>query len=121
MTQAMTQVNVRMSSALKQAGDSAFATAGLSPSDVVRAVYRRAAELAHTLHGLSDIVTSDAPSEEDQDIRTQKLAAFDQSGRAFDDAARHYGIQIDPCSFKPMTEEEVEEAFYHDYLAEGVQ
>ena len=55
------------------------------------------------------------------DIQAQKLTTFNQSEYAFGDAVRHYGIQIDPHSFKPMTEEEVEEAFYQDHLAEGAR
>lgn len=116
MANAMTQVNVRISSALKQTGDEAFAAAGLSPSEVVRAVYARASALSHSLRSISDIVTSDALDDGDSD-RMRRIELFDQSLHALQDRAQSYGLHLDPSSFEPMTEDEIEEAFYQDYLA----
>lgn len=44
MAIAMTQLNTRVPADLKRGGDAVFARAGLSPSDVVRGVWRYAVE-----------------------------------------------------------------------------
>ena len=44
MAASTVQLNTRIDKSLKQGGDSVFARYGLSPSDVVRAVWRYAAE-----------------------------------------------------------------------------
>ena len=76
--------------------------------------------MSGSLKGAGDNTFAEA-SLNPSDARALKLAAFNQSEYAFGDAVRHYGIQIDPHSFKPMTEEEVEEAFYQNHLAEGAR
>ena len=117
MAETMTQVNVRLSAALKQAGDDAFAAAGLSPSVVIRAAYERAAQLAQSLRGVSDII---AGSDQEVESREQQMAVFERSAHAFEDIAKRYGLQVDCNEYEPMTDEEVEEALYQDYLAEGL-
>lgn len=44
MSTTMVQLNTRIEKSLKQGGDSVFSRFGLSPSDVVRSVWRYAAE-----------------------------------------------------------------------------
>lgn len=117
MAGAMTQVNVRMSTALKAAGDRAFQSAGLSPSEVVRAAYARAVELSHSLRGVSDIITSDARSEDEREERRRQIESFDRSAHACEDIAARFGLRVDAQGFAPMTDDEVEDAFYQDFLA----
>lgn len=113
---ATAQVNVRMSAALKRAGDEAFACANISPSEVVRAAYERAAGLSHALRGVSDIVVSDAQSSASEE-RLTKIERFERSAHVVQDVAKRYNLHVDASRFKPMTEAEVEDAFYQDFLA----
>lgn len=119
MAEMMAQVNVRMPLTLKQAGDDAFAVAGLSPSAVVRAVYERAAELSHSIRGISDIVAGDESRADLEEERQRKMAVFERSAHIIEDVAERYGLKVDVGSYEPMTDEEIEEAMYSDYLAEG--
>ena len=61
----MTQLNVRMPRALKDAGDAALASVGVSPSEAIRALWERASDrgegLSQAMRLLFSPATSSAP------------------------------------------------------------
>lgn len=112
----MSQVNARIESSTKGKADAAFVHAGLAPSEAIRALYARAAALGSSLRSVSDLVVG---ASEDVEVQDSRMAAFERATHAFDDMLARYGFVVDDKAFALLTEEEVEEAFYQDYLADG--
>lgn len=109
------QINVRMDAALKAAADEVFAAAGLSSSEVIRAVYERAAELGGNLRGMDDLVhVAQTESEEDEHIK--KMSAFEHATHSLERAFASLGLEYDSSELHPMTEEEIEAAYYEDFI-----
>lgn len=111
-----TQVNARIASEIKGRADEAFAMAGIAPSEAIRALYARAAYLGSSLRSVADLVVGMAEDDETQDSRE---VAFERATHAFDSVLARYGFSVDIEGFAPMTEEEIEEQMYQDYLANG--
>ena len=109
------QINVRMDTSLKEAADAAFAAAGLSSSEVIRAVYERAAELGGNLRGMDDLVRM-STVEAEEDERTRKMRIFERSTHAVERAFESLGLHYDPTKVRPMTEEEFEAQIYEDFI-----
>lgn len=109
------QLNVRIDASLKEAADEAFAAAGLSSSEVIRAVYERAAELGGSLRGLDDLVHV-GTTEAEEDERTRKMRIFERSTHAVERAFESLGLHYDPTKVRPMTEEEFEAQMYEDFI-----
>jgi len=112
----MSQVNARIETETKRAADVAFAHAGIAPSEAIRALYARAAALGSSLKSVGDLVVNGNASAEAQSSREM---SFEHAVRAFDDMLTRYGFTVDVENYVPMTEEEIEEAAYQDYLAGG--
>ena len=112
----MSQVNARIETSTKGEADAAFAHAGLAPSEAIRALYARAAALGSSLRSVGDLVVG---ASEDVEAQDSRLAAFECATHAFDNMLAHYGFAVDEEALAPMTEEEIEEALYQDYLADG--
>ena len=56
MTTASAQINVRLDANLKRTGDAALSSAGMTPSQAVRALWQLAASLADRPGALQDIL-----------------------------------------------------------------
>ena len=113
------QINVRMDAELKASADDAFASAGLSSSDVIRAVYVRAAELGSNLRGMEDLVHI-ARAESKEEERARKMRIVERSAHIVEEVCARYGLEYDSTVIEPMTEEELEAQVYEDYLREDV-
>jgi cystathionine beta-lyase/cystathionine gamma-synthase len=111
-----TQVNARIATEVKDGADQAFAFAGIAPSEAIRALYARAARLGSSLRSVTDLVVGVAGEDDALDSRE---AAFERATHVFDTVLAQYGFSVEVEGITPMTEEEIEEAFYQDYLADG--
>lgn len=112
----MVQMNVRIPRALKVAGDEALASAGFSPSEVVRAVWEKAAkrgkdlaEVIGALRGCDGV--SDAVSLPDDDpiIRAQKIV---------EEGLRELGVDVEHMEPSGLSYKELREAAYYDKMME---
>lgn len=112
----MSQVNARIETSTKGEADAAFAHAGLAPSEVIRALYARAAALGSTLRSVGDLVVG---ASEDVEAQDSRISAFEHATHAFDNMLARYGFTVDDEALASLTEEEIEEAAYQDYLADG--
>lgn len=112
----MAQINARIETETKRAADAAFAHAGIAPSEAIRALYARAAALGSSLKSVGDLVVNNNGDAESQSSREM---SFERAAHAFDDMLTRYGFTVDVENYVPMTEEEIEEAAYQDYLAGG--
>lgn len=109
----MSQVNARIESVAKGEADAAFAHAGIAPSEAIRALYARAASLGSSLKSVGDLVVG---ASDDREARDSRITAFERATHAFDTVLERYGFSLDVQDFAPMTEEEIEEEAYRDYL-----
>ena len=109
------QINVRVETSLKEAADDAFAAAGLSSSEVIRAVYERAAELGTNLRGMGDLVQISQTVDE-KDERAKKMRIIERSAHIVEEVCARYGLEYDPSVIEPMTEEELEAQVYEDFI-----
>ena len=112
----VSQVNARIETAVKSEADAAFDHAGVAPSEAIRALYARAAALGSSLKSVDDLVVS---SSDDANAVRSREAACERAAHAFGDMLERYGFSVDIGGFEPMTEDEVEDSFYQDYLADG--
>ena len=110
----MSQVNARIGAETKRAADEAFACAGIAPSEAIRALYARAATLGSSLTSIGDLVVD---GNRDAEAQGSREATYERATHAFDSMLAGYGFTVDVASFAPMTEEEIEEASYRDFLA----
>ena len=111
----MSQVNARIETAVKSEADAAFYHAGIAPSEAIRTLYARAAALGSSLRSVDDLVVS---SSDDVDAVRSREAVFEHASHAFGNTIGRYGFSVDIEGFEPMTEEEIEDSFYQDYLAD---
>lgn len=108
----MTQMNTRIDEAAKSRGDAVFASMGLTPSDVVRAVWEYACE-----HGDAPAIVAEAlraPREASPDLeRSFKLAVADSASNLVAHYRRNRGAspldQLDVIDYKSLKTQAWEE------------
>ena len=109
------QINTRIDAQLKERAEAAFASANLSSSEAIRALYQHAADLGDGLRSLDDLIPS-ATNDEDETAR--KLRLIENSSHIVENVLARFGFEYPPSMLKPLTEEEIEAAYYEDYLKE---
>lgn len=115
------QINVRMSSELKRAGDEALAAAGLTSSEAVRMLYAFAAAHASEPDAVRRVLSGE--TSKDQAVqkleRERKVAAFHEAMARIDAMMAEAGL----CRSCPETDnlsyKELEDLFYEDELEAG--
>ena len=108
------QVNARIEPTTGLEVAKAFAYAGIAPSEATRALYARTASHGSPLGSEGDLVVG---TSEDDEARATQKAAFERATHAFDNMLVCYGFTIDVEDIVPLTEEEIEEATYQNYLS----
>ena len=115
MATKMAQLNVRMDPELKAAGDSVLDLYGVSPSELIRAVWEKVAKGKEAFRQIVDTLTAEPTSES---VRRSKnnnaikmIERIEQRQAEFE---KEFGL--DPSTYIEHTEEELEELVYQDYL-----
>lgn len=119
MTTASAQINVRLDANLKRTGDAALSSAGMTPSQAVRALWQLAASLADRPGALQDILSPDrarAEQREREKAARRKLELIDQGSQLFAIACRESGI--DAVKACPTGDEELKRNAYADRYGE---
>ncbi len=119
MTTASAQINVRLDANLKRTGDAALSSAGMTPSQAVRALWQLAASLADRSGTLQDILSPDrarAEQHEREKAARRKLELIDQGSQLFAIACRESGI--DAAKAYPTGDEELKRNAYADRYGE---
>lgn len=119
MTTASAQINVRLDANLKRTGDAALSSAGMTPSQAVRALWQLAASLADRPGTLQDILSPDrarAEQREREKAARRKLELIDQGSQLFAIACRESGI--DAVKAYPTGDEELKRNAYADRYGE---
>lgn len=119
MTTAAAQINVRLDANLKRTGDAALSSAGMTPSQAVRALWQLAASLADRPGVLQDILSPDrarAEQREREKAAKRKLELIDQGSELFITACRESGIDL--AKAQPSGDEELKQNAYADRYGE---
>lgn len=119
MTTASAQINVRLDANLKRTGDAALSSAGMTPSQAVRALWQLAASLADRPGALQDILSPDrarAEQHEREKAARRKLGLIDQGSQLFAIACRELGIDVPKA--QPTGDEELKRNAYADRYGE---
>ena len=119
MTTASAQINVRLDADLKRSGDAALSSAGITPSQAVRALWQLAASLANRPGALQDILSpgrARAEQREREKATKRKLELIDQGSQLFAAACRE--SEIDLAKVQPSGDEELKRNAYADRYGE---
>lgn len=114
MAELAAQMNVRMSRSVKEAGDAALASAGFSPSEVVRTIWEKAARRGKDLE---DVVRLLAPSVERAPAEDADNPVL-RGCRIVADGMRELGIEMSRVSIPVLSYEELREQALADRLEE---
>ena len=120
----MAQVNIRMSPSLKRAGDTVLAQVGISPTQLVRAVWAKVACGAQACEDLVRVLAA-APSASDgfaaaadaaKDDATASVSRFDRIRVRQESLARELGLDL--AGFVPHPDDELTELLCRAYFEE---
>lgn len=113
----MAQINVRIDRELKEAGDAVLARLGVSPSQIVRDLWAKLAECRDNPQQVLEALQLNVRTAEEQAEIDRKLAIIDRATTRLEEFAKRYGLSLANC--EPLTEEELEEARWEEYLERG--
>lgn len=113
----MAQINVRINRDLKEAGDAVLARLGVSPSQIVRDLWAKLVERRDNPQQVFEALQLDVRSAEEQAEIDRKLAIVERATTRFEEFGRRYGLSLE--NYQPLTEEELEEARWEEYLERG--
>lgn len=111
---ATAQINVRIDSATKEAGDRELARHNISPSRIVRGVWERMAQGGEDAARVIEATLHEDRSPERQAEIDRKLAALERGNQLFYRFADKLGL--DPATHVPLSDDELEEARYQHIL-----
>lgn len=123
-TAEMAQVNIRMNQGLKRAGDTVLAQMGISPTQLVRAVWAKVACGAQACEDLVRVLAA-APTTSDglavagdaaEGDATVRISRFDRIRARQEALARELGLDL--ASFVPHSDEELTELLCQAYFEE---
>lgn len=116
----MAQVNVRIDQQLKLAGDAVLGQMGITPTQLIRAVWSKVAGGAKACDQLIDTLASDssanATSAHDQE---ESIAPTRSEWLEFRQQQLAQELGMDLSTFVPHSDEELDELMLAEYFANG--
>lgn len=112
----MAQLNIRLDPALKEAGDSVLNLMGVTPSQFIRTIWMKLARGAEAFDQIATVLISEPTAEfvqppvarDEKSLASQRIIArqhaFEQS------------VALNPNTYMPISEEELEEFVYLDFI-----
>ena len=117
MASKMAQLNVRMDPELKAAGDSVLDLYGISPSELIRALWEKIASGEEAFGQVAKALAAEPAVGKPRVIQKEEaMSVADWFAWRFYAFAKELGL--DPSTFEPTTDEEFEELLYEEYLEE---
>lgn len=118
MASVMAQLNVRMSPELKAAGDSVLDLYGVSPSELIRALWEKIAQGETAFKQVAETLAAEPSAGKPKEVSNEQdgMSVADWFTWRFYAFAEEVGL--DPSTFEPSTDEELEDLVYQDYLEE---
>lgn len=115
----MVQLNVRMNAELKAAGDSILELYGIAPSELIRALWSKISHGEQALDQVVRALAADPAAGSSKTVGatgvTSRVAQLIQQRQA--DFEREVGLN--PTSYAPLSDEQLDDLVYQDYLDES--
>ena len=115
----VSQLNVRLDSDIKAAGDSVLDLYGISATEVIRSVWEK---IAHGEEALGQVVQALAAPPAAGTARGKAADVKDEPdlGELIMQRQRQFELEVglDPSTYVPLTDEELDDLVYQDYLEE---
>ena len=108
------QVNARLSRSLRDEGEEALASIGLTPSAAIRALWKKAAKRGADLDEVRTLLASEP--EVDPEI-ARKLEILDEAQRHIAALMESMGLSADSAP-PPLTDDELLEQAWHERMLE---
>lgn len=115
--QTAAQINVRIDRSLKEAGDAVLAELGISPTQIVRALWAKLAERKEAPQEVLEVLQPTNRTAEEQAEIDRKLAVIERMTTRFERFAQDMGLDI--RDYAPLSDKEMEEALWEEYLDRG--
>lgn len=117
MAAEMVQMNVRIPRALKVAGDEALASAGFTPSEVVRAVWEKAARRGKDL---AEVIGALRGKDEKEPVTvdTKAIEPVLSAQRAITEGMKELGVDLGASQAPVLSYDELREMAYLERLQE---
>lgn len=87
------QINVRLDARRKEAGDAALREAGISPSEIVRALWNKVAQRGQALQDVMDVLYASENDDRTRE-RERKLALVDAMANGFEAFTNANGVNF---------------------------
>lgn len=108
---ATSQLNVRMESELRAAGDAVLERVGVTPAEVVRALWAKLAKGAQECERVLSVLS-------DEDDATTSLRGDELVGQIEGWHSQLFSLAgVDRADYAPPTDEELDEMLYDEWLA----
>lgn len=102
------QINVRLDRELKSAGDALLDRVGVTPSQLVRALWEKLSRSEADARKTTDFLMMPASMSDTLDERARKLAALEAGDKIFYRFAED--LKLDPVACLPLTDEALGDA-----------
>ena len=110
------QLNVRMNPEVKAAGDSVLALYGVSPSELIRALWEKISlgeeAFAQVVKALVATPAAGTRRTIDSELGASNVASLIRQRQA----SFEHELGLDPATYIPLSMEELEDLVYEDYL-----
>ena len=110
------QLNVRMNPEVKAAGDSVLDLYGVSPSELIRALWEKISlgeeAFAQVMKALVATPAAGTRRTIDSELGTSNVASLIRQRQA----SFEHELGLDPATYIPLSMEELEDLVYEDYL-----
>lgn len=113
------QVNVRMSAAVKDAGDKALAEVGLSPSEAVRALWEAVSARGETRERVLAALGITHVDAAQRERRAKRVALVNRMAARYASLGEAGGI--DPATLPVMDDESWDDLAWEDYTDRGAE
>ena len=113
MTQAVSQLNVRIPQQIKAEGDAALSALGVSTTEFMRALWEK---LAAGGEGRDEVVASVLGGDVDASARSARRAALSRARALYEDGMARLGINPDAISYTLSEGDDSDQEAYVDAL-----
>ena len=114
-----TQMNIRIESDLKTAGDAALADAGYTPTTAVRTLWAFAARNAHDPAAVRTAIAFLSEGEDDAE-QQRRARAVEEGPRIVERFMQERGLRYRPDAPRPSDKELLEQAIAEAYREKGL-
>ena len=94
-TKAISQMNIRINSQVKDAGDRVLVEGGVSPTQIVRALWEKISHGVQDLRQVEQVLGTSAQVDQAQESKTDRMYAMRRGRALFAEGLAEWGISAD--------------------------